>query len=78
MNKITVFLVLGLLICSSVFAGGSTNAKDKAYGKCQREVPDACGGSTKVDWNDPAARQKWADCTQPKYQECYRIYTQGK
>lgn len=79
MKKImAVFAVLMLLAASSVFAGGSTNAKDKEYGACQRKVPDTCGGAQNVNWNDPVARQKWIECTTPKYQECYRIYTQGK
>lgn len=76
--KMTGFLILGLLVCSSAFASGSTNAKDKAYGDCLVNAPKLCGEAKNVNWKDPVDAKRFTDCTQPKYAECYRVYTQGK
>ena len=76
MKKLLMVAVM-LMVSSSAFASGSTSAKEKAYGDCLVNAPKLCGGSKNVNWSDPVEAKKFQDCTQPKYQECYRVYKQG-
>lgn len=67
----TVFLIALLMVCSSVFAGGSTNKKDKIYADCLVNVPKVCGGASNVDWENPIEAKKFRDCTAIGYKKCY-------
>lgn len=78
MKKILAVMAVLMTVAGLAFAGGSTNAKDKVYADCLVNVPKVCGGAQNVNWSDPVESQKFRDCTQPKYQECYRVFTQGK
>ena len=78
MKKIMAVFAVLMVMSGSAFAGGSTNAKDKAYADCLVNAPKVCGGSKNVNWSDPVESKKFTDCTQEKNKECYRVYTQGK
>lgn len=78
MKKTMAVLAVLMIVSSSAFAGGSTNAKDKAYADCLVNAPKLCGGSSNVNWNNQGEVDAFKSCTEPKYKECYRVYLQGK
>lgn len=71
--KMTGFLVLGLLVCSSAFAMGSVSKKDKEYGDCVVNSPKVCGGY-KAGMTQEEYKAFQA-CTSAEQKKCYEAFT---
>lgn len=74
MKKITGFLVLGLLVCSSAFAMARTSPYNPdSYEGCVVNAAPKCGSGT-VNWNDKVAGDKVRECTAKEQKACFDKY----